>query len=60
MRPGIALVPEDRNRPGLALGLPVGTNVSIAALPVSKAGMIDYRAERSLSRALSDGSTSNA
>lgn len=49
MRYGIGLVPEDRKQQGLALGLGVGTNLSLAALVrMSKAGMIDFGAERSL------------
>ncbi len=49
MRHGIGLVPEDRKQQGLALGLGVGTNLSLAALTrMSKAGMIDFGAERTL------------
>ena len=49
MRHGIGLVPEDRKQQGLVLGLAVGTNLSLAALTrMSKAGMIDFGAERTL------------
>jgi ABC-type sugar transport system ATPase subunit len=49
MRLGIALVPEDRKQLGLVLGLGVGSNVSLSALTrISRSGMIDFRAERTL------------
>ncbi len=46
---GIALVPEDRQRNGLARALPVSQNVSIADLgAVSRWGFLDAGAERRL------------
>ncbi len=49
MRNGIGLVPEDRKGQGLVLMHGVGVNLSLAALRrLSKAGMIDFAAERSV------------
>jgi ABC-type sugar transport system ATPase subunit len=47
---GIALVPEDRQRAGLATSLPVGYNINLASLgAISKAGVLNHRAERDVS-----------
>ncbi|MFN7920983.1 MAG: sugar ABC transporter ATP-binding protein [Bryobacteraceae bacterium] len=44
---GIALIPEDRQRAGLARDLPVGHNMTIANLDaVSRHGLLDSEAER--------------
>ncbi len=44
---GIALVPEDRQKDGLATGLPVGYNVTLANLaPISRFGFLDAARER--------------
>ncbi|MCD6351037.1 MAG: sugar ABC transporter ATP-binding protein [Armatimonadetes bacterium] len=44
---GLALLPEDRKRDGLALGLPVRANITLANLAsVLKAGLISFAAER--------------
>ena len=49
VRAGIALVPEDRQRTGLATGLPVGQNLTMASLSrVSRWGFINGRAERTV------------
>jgi ABC-type sugar transport system ATPase subunit len=46
---GIGLVPEDRKRQGLVLGLRCRENTSLAALPrLTRAGWIQRRAERDL------------
>ena len=46
---GIALIPEDRQRHGLAPALPVGHNVTLAALGrLSRFGVLNQRAERAL------------
>lgn len=43
---GIALVPEDRQHHGLALGLPVSSNLTLANLPaISRHGILDHTAE---------------
>ena len=48
-RAGIALIPEDRQRTGLAVNLPVGHNITMASLPsVSKMGFLNLRSERLL------------
>lgn len=47
VREGIALVPEDRQKTGLATGLPLGVNITLASLPaVSRFGFILGRQER--------------
>lgn len=44
---GLALVTEDRQRTGLAVGLPVAYNLTMANLrAVSRAGVLDHAAER--------------
>ena len=44
---GIALIPEDRQRAGLATGRPVGENIMLAALDrVTPRGILDGKAER--------------
>ena len=44
---GIALIPEDRQRTGLALGLPIGQNMTIAGLDgLSQAGFLKRTAEQ--------------
>ncbi|MGA2495727.1 MAG: sugar ABC transporter ATP-binding protein [Roseiarcus sp.] len=46
---GISLMPEDRKRQGLVLGLPVGVNLSLAAVPrLARIGFIDMAAEQRL------------
>ncbi len=51
MRHGIALVPEDRKAQGLVLMLGIRSNMSLAAMRrLSRAGMIDFGAERGLVR----------
>jgi ribose transport system ATP-binding protein/rhamnose transport system ATP-binding protein len=46
---GIALLPEDRKRQGLVLGLSVSNNLALAALGQNaRHGLIDFPAERSL------------
>jgi ribose transport system ATP-binding protein len=43
---GVYLVPEDRKRSGLILGLPVRTNITLANLPAyARAGLIDSASE---------------
>ncbi len=52
VRAGMALIPEDRQHLGLATGLPVGHNLTLAALPaVSRFGFLNRAAE---SRAAAD------
>lgn len=52
VRAGIALIPEDRQRLGLATGLPVGHNLTLSALAaVSRFGFLNGAAE---SRATAD------
>ncbi len=49
IRAGIALVPEDRKQQGLILDMAVRDNMSLVALwPESRAGFIDFQAERQL------------
>jgi ABC-type sugar transport system ATPase subunit len=49
VRAGLALIPEDRQRTGLAIGLCVGHNVTLANVPrVSRFGFLDRGGERSL------------
>lgn len=44
---GIALIPEDRQRTGLARELPLSWNITLASLEkISKAGVMSLRAER--------------
>jgi ABC-type sugar transport system ATPase subunit len=51
VRAGIALIPEDRGRAGLATGLPVGYNISMASLgAVSTRGILSQSAESALSQ----------
>jgi len=46
---GIGLVPEDRKRQGLFLGLSVGANLSLSApFRFARRGLIDFAAERTL------------
>ncbi|MEJ7605073.1 MAG: sugar ABC transporter ATP-binding protein [Bryobacteraceae bacterium] len=46
---GIALIPEDRGRAGLATSLPIGYNVTIASLgQVSQYGFLQHAAERNV------------
>ena len=47
VRNGIALVPEDRQKTGLARGLPISTNVTMAGIP-AKYGVIRHAAEREM------------
>jgi ABC-type sugar transport system ATPase subunit len=52
---GIGLVPEDRKRQGLVLGLNCRENTSLAALPaLTRLGWVRRGAERSLARRFSD------
>jgi len=47
---GLALIPEDRQRAGLATLLPIASNVTMASLPsVSHFGYLDLAAERRVS-----------
>jgi ABC-type sugar transport system ATPase subunit len=47
VRAGLALVPEDRQRNGLATGLSIGQNVVMAGLEgLSRWGFVDHRRER--------------
>ncbi len=47
VRAGLALIPEDRQRTGLATALPIAYNVTTASLDrVSRMGMLDLNAER--------------
>ena len=47
VRAGIALIPEDRQRSGLATALPILHNITIASLErVSSAGFLNHRAEK--------------
>lgn len=49
VRAGIALIPEDRQRTGLATALPVAYNVTLASLDrVSRFGCLNLAAERDL------------
>ncbi|MBI5280913.1 MAG: sugar ABC transporter ATP-binding protein [Candidatus Solibacter usitatus] len=49
VRAGIALVPEDRQRAGLAPGLPTGQNMTLASLEfLSRFGFIDTARERAV------------
>jgi ABC-type sugar transport system ATPase subunit len=49
VRSGIALVPEDRQRTGLAIDLPIAPNVTMASLrSVSNMGFLNLRSERLL------------
>jgi ABC-type sugar transport system ATPase subunit len=51
VRVGIALIPEDRGRAGLATGLPVNHNVTLASLArVSSYGFLRHSAERNVTR----------
>jgi len=51
IKAGLALVPEDRKRDGLVLGLDVRTNMSLTVLDqLSKNGFIDKKAEKALSK----------
>lgn len=47
VRHGMALIPEDRQRTGLATALPIGYNLTLANLPaVSRLGFLDGAAEK--------------
>ena len=47
VRRGVALIPEDRQRTGLALGLPIGQNMTIAGLDgLSQSGFLKSAAEQ--------------
>jgi ABC-type sugar transport system ATPase subunit len=49
VRAGLALIPEDRQRTGLATGLPIAHNTTMASLGrVSEWGFLKLRSERSL------------
>jgi len=49
VRAGLALVPEDRQRAGLATALPIGHNMLLASMDrVSRFGFINHSAERAL------------
>jgi ABC-type sugar transport system ATPase subunit len=51
VRVGLALIPEDRQRSGLATGLPVVHNLTMASLEtVSRFGVLDRKAEKELAR----------
>jgi ribose transport system ATP-binding protein len=51
VKAGIALIPEDRGRTGLATALPIGYNVTIATLQtVSRYGFLDHGSEDRLTR----------
>ncbi len=46
---GLALIPEDRQRTGLATALPISFNLTMASLPdISRFGFLDLAAERKL------------
>jgi ABC-type sugar transport system ATPase subunit len=50
VRAGMALIPEDRQKTGLATALPVAANVTMAALPsISRFGFLRLSMERQLS-----------
>ena len=49
VRAGLALIPEDRQRAGLATGLPISQNVTMASLSaISNFGFLKLRSERAL------------
>ncbi len=49
VRAGVALIPEDRQRTGLATGLPLGYNLTMASLPlVSNLGFLRLGKEKQL------------
>ena len=51
VRAGIALIPEDRGRAGLATGLPIGYNVTMASLGlVSSYGFLRHSAARAVTQ----------
>lgn len=51
IRAGLALVPEDRKRDGLVLGLDVRTNISLTALDtIERAGLLSRAKETTLAR----------
>lgn len=51
VRAGIALIPEDRQRTGLAPALPIEYNVTIATLPrLGRYGFLNHSAERGITR----------
>lgn len=51
IRAGIALVPEDRKRDGLILGLDVKSNISITTLgDLKKGGLLDHQKEQALAQ----------
>jgi ABC-type sugar transport system ATPase subunit len=46
---GLAYITEDRQKTGLALGLPIGKNITLASLDrVSQYGMLNQKAERAV------------
>jgi len=47
----MALVPEDRKKDGLVLGLDVKTNISLSSLgQMHKGGLLNHKAERELAQ----------
>jgi len=51
IRMGIGLIPEDRRRQGLVLGLPVRENITLASIPgITKFVLLDKRREQGLAR----------
>jgi ABC-type sugar transport system ATPase subunit len=51
VKAGIALIPEDRGRAGLATGLPINHNVTMASLDnVSRLGFLQHQSERSVTQ----------
>ena len=56
VRAGLALVPEDRQRAGLARGLPIGYNITLANLGAvsNRFGILSHAAERTAAQTLID------
>ncbi len=55
VRAGIALVPEDRQRAGLAASLPIANNMMLASMDrISRFGFVQHSAERALVAAQSE------
>jgi ABC-type sugar transport system ATPase subunit len=51
VRAGLALIPEDRQRAGLATGLPISHNLTLASLEsVSRFGFLNLAAEKQIAR----------
>ncbi|HEY8784734.1 MAG TPA: sugar ABC transporter ATP-binding protein [Mucilaginibacter sp.] len=51
IKAGMALVPEDRKKDGLVLGLDVKTNISLSSLgQMHKGGLLNHKAERELAQ----------